>query len=69
VGRQAHVPDRRGLGALIMDLKHKCIGCGAEVDHLEVFPGPRCLACWTPIGEAEAKTMTARRLSRMWGGR
>jgi hypothetical protein len=47
---------------------HTCIGCGATVDNLEVFPGPRCLTCWTPIGEAEAQTMTAEKLASMWGG-
>lgn len=47
---------------------HTCIECGAEVPNLEVFPGPRCLTCWTPIGEAEARTMTADDLTAMWGG-
>lgn len=46
-----------------------CVGCGATVAPLEVFPGPRCLTCWTPIGEAEARTMTAEKLAAMWGGR
>ena len=46
-----------------------CIGCGATVDFLEVFPGPRCLTCWTPIGDAQARTMTAGSLARMWGGK
>ena len=45
-----------------------CIDCGNKVHNLEVFPGPRCLKCWTPIGEAEARTMTAEKLTRMWGG-
>lgn len=45
-----------------------CIGCGASVGYLEVFPGPRCLPCWEPIGNAEARTMTAEKLTRMWGG-
>jgi hypothetical protein len=48
---------------------HTCITCGAKVDNLEVFPGPRCLKCWEPIGNAEARTMTAAKLTRMWGGR
>jgi DNA-directed RNA polymerase subunit RPC12/RpoP len=47
---------------------YTCADCGATVDYLEVFPGPRCLECWTPIGEAQARTMTAERLTRMWGG-
>jgi hypothetical protein len=47
---------------------YTCVGCGKPVDTLEVFPGPRCLPCWTPIGEQEAKTMTAAKLTRMWGG-
>jgi DNA-directed RNA polymerase subunit RPC12/RpoP len=46
---------------------HVCIDCGESVDHLEVFPGPRCLDCWRPIGERQAATMTAIDLARMWG--
>ena len=46
-----------------------CIGCGATVGFLEAFPGPRCLTCWTPIGEAQVRTMTAQDLARMWGGK
>lgn len=49
--------------------EYTCKDCGNAVDYLEVFPGPRCLACWTPIGERQARTMTAADLSRMWGGR
>lgn len=45
-----------------------CKGCQAPVDPLAVFPGGLCLTCWEPIGEAEAKTMTAEKLTRMWGG-
>jgi len=52
-----------------MTQTHVCRDCGATVEHLEVFPGPRCLACWTPIGEREAQTMTAEKLTRMWGGK
>jgi hypothetical protein len=48
---------------------HVCIKCQKPVDNLEVFPGPRCLDCWRPIGEAQARTMTAGKLARMWGGR
>lgn len=51
-----------------MTTTYVCCDCGAEVDFLEVFPGPRCLACWEPIGEAEARTMTAEKLTAMWGG-
>jgi hypothetical protein len=47
----------------------KCSECGSEVDPLAVFPGGLCLPCWEPIGEAEAKTMTAEKLTRMWGGK
>lgn len=46
-----------------------CIDCAQRVGALEVFPGPRCLTCWTPIGEAQARTMTAHDLVRMWGGK
>jgi hypothetical protein len=48
---------------------HVCRDCGTTVDDLEVFPGPRCLSCWTPIGNVEARSMTADRLTRMWGGK
>ena len=47
----------------------KCAKCGNDVHELEVFPGGLCLPCWTPIGEAEARTMTAEKLTRMWGGK
>lgn len=47
----------------------KCSQCKAETDALAVFPGGLCLECWTPIGEAEARTMTAEKLARMWGAR
>jgi len=47
----------------------KCTECGEEVHPLEVFPGGRCLACWTPIGEEKAKTMTAEKLAAMWGAK
>lgn len=50
-------------------MDHICIDCGATVDNLEVFPGPRCFPCYEPIGEREARTMTAERLAQMWGGR
>ena len=46
-----------------------CTKCGKEVDPLEVFPGGLCLGCYTPIGEAEARTMTADKLARMWGAK
>lgn len=26
-------------------MTYTCINCQASVDHLEVFPGPRCLSC------------------------
>ena len=44
----------------------RCIDCGESVDPLEVFPGPRCLKCYTPIGEAQMAGMTADDLTRMW---
>jgi DNA-directed RNA polymerase subunit RPC12/RpoP len=47
-------------------MKHICVKCGDEVDHLEVFPGPRCLTCWTAIGNRQAQTMTAEDLAAMW---
>jgi DNA-directed RNA polymerase subunit RPC12/RpoP len=50
-------------------MEYTCIGCGKKVDHLEVFPGPRCLSCWEPIGMALARTMTADDLTVMWGGK
>jgi hypothetical protein len=46
---------------------YTCRDCGATVDYLEVFPGPRCLSCWEPIGNRQAATMTADDLARMWG--
>lgn len=58
-----------GDGGGTMTDTHVCIDCNADVDNLEVFPGPRCLPCWTPIGDAEARTMTAEKLARMWGGK
>lgn len=45
---------------------YTCRKCGVTVDALEVFPGPRCLACWTPIGERQAARMTADDLTDMW---
>jgi hypothetical protein len=46
-----------------------CTQCSATVDTLAVFPGGLCLECYTPIGEREARTMTAEKLTRMWGGK
>jgi len=46
----------------------KCADCGRIIDVLESFPGDRCLECWRPIGDAQARTMTADKLTRMWGG-
>jgi len=46
-----------------------CTKCGWVVHPLEVFPGGLCLDCYRPIGEREARTMTAEKLARMWGGR
>jgi hypothetical protein len=51
-----------------MAAKLTCKGCGADVHPLAMFPGGLCLPCWTPTGEAEAATMTAEKLTRMWGG-
>lgn len=45
----------------------ECTKCHAETDELAVFPGGLCLECWRPIGDAEARTMTAEKLARMWG--
>jgi hypothetical protein len=45
-----------------------CVDCGASVDYLEVFPGPRCQTCYEPIGERQFRTMTADDLTAMWGG-
>lgn len=47
----------------------RCSKCGEEIDPLAVFPGGLCLPCYTPIGDAEAETMTAEKLAQMWGGR
>jgi hypothetical protein len=47
-------------------MEYTCKNCGTKVDHLEVFPGPRCLKCWEPIGMALARTMTAQDLAEMW---
>ena len=47
----------------------KCAQCGETVHPLEMFPGGLCLTCWEPIGEAEARTMTAEKLTEMWGGK
>ena len=44
-----------------------CTKCGKVIDPLEVFPNGLCLECYTPIGEVEARTMTAEQLARMWG--
>jgi len=44
-----------------------CIDCQAGIEELADFPGPRCLTCWTPIGEAQFQTMTAEDLAHMWG--
>jgi DNA-directed RNA polymerase subunit RPC12/RpoP len=49
--------------------EYVCTDCGQTVHYLEVFPGPRCLACYRPIGEAQMANMTGRDLARMWGGR
>lgn len=49
--------------------EHICTDCGATVDNLEVFPGPRCLPCYTPIGDRIARTMTATDLAKMWGAK
>lgn len=46
-----------------------CAKCGEIVDPLAMFPGGLCLPCWEPIGNAEARTMTAEKLARMWGAR
>ncbi len=51
-----------------MDTK-TCRDCGKQIEPLTEFPGPRCLPCWEPIGNEEAKTMTAEKLARMWGGK
>jgi hypothetical protein len=53
----------------VMDKHETCRDCGAAVHYLEVFPGPRCITCWTPLGERRARTMTADELARMWGAR
>ena len=45
-----------------------CTGCASPVGYLEVFPGGRCLECYRPEGERMARTMTAEKLARMWGG-
>jgi hypothetical protein len=45
-----------------------CADCSATVHPLEVFPGPRCLACWSVTPEANAP-MSARQLAQMWGAR
>lgn len=45
-----------------------CTGCKQEVDPLAVFPGGRCLECYRPEGERLARTMTAEKLTAMWGG-
>ena len=67
--KPASRPDRGLVGTPeVIHPTHTCIDCQASVDNLEVFPGPRCLKCWEPIGNEEAKTMTAEKLTKMWGG-
>lgn len=46
-----------------------CSKCQRETDALAVFPGGLCLDCYRPIGDREARTMTADNLAAMWGGR
>lgn len=46
-----------------------CAKCKAPTDTLALFPGNLCLTCWTPIGEAQFRTMTAGKLARMWGAK
>lgn len=51
----------------ISDSPVRCMGCDHELQPLDVFPGPRCLDCYRPIGEQLARGMTADRLAAMWG--
>jgi len=48
-----------------------CTGCGDAVHPLEVFPKNRCIACHADAPEVkrDAATMTAEKLTRMWGGK
>lgn len=50
---------------------YQCADCGADVDPLEVFPGPRCLPCHAadPAVQREIQNMGANDLARMWGGK
>lgn len=47
----------------------ECSDCGKSVDPLEVFPKQRCLECHAAAPEVkrDIETMTAERLSQMWG--
>jgi hypothetical protein len=47
----------------------ECTKCGKPTHYLAVFPGGICLECYQPIGDAEARTMTADKLAKMWGGK
>ena len=49
--------------------KFPCTKCGTRITVLEAFPGNICLECYRPIGDRIAATMTAEKLTRMWGGR
>jgi predicted amidophosphoribosyltransferase len=46
-----------------------CSKCQAPITPLDAFPGDLCLSCYTPIGDRLQRTMTADRLTRMWGGK
>jgi len=46
-----------------------CAKCKAPTDTLASFPGGICLECYRPQGERIAHTMTADKLTAMWGGK
>jgi hypothetical protein len=46
----------------------RCTSCETPVHPLETFPGGICLSCYRPTGEALHRTMTAEKLTKMWGG-
>lgn len=47
-----------------------CTSCQAKIDSLEVFPGKKCLSCYSsdPVVQRQLLTMTADDLTRMWRG-
>jgi len=53
----------------LIDRKVNCTMCKNTISELAVFPGGICLDCYRPIGNALHRTMTADKLTTMWGGK